>query len=75
MQQVRWRWAFNGLVIGIVYVLADIFLEWRGPKYYPWRGGEAIMSNIIQSLTGITLITMIALALGYWKDRKTLQGK
>jgi hypothetical protein len=76
-RQVRWRWAFNGLVIGIIYVLADIMFEWRGPKYYPWVGEEAIVNNLDQMFTGIALITVtvIALALGYWKDRRTLRGE
>jgi hypothetical protein len=59
-------------VIGIIYVLADIIFEWRGPKYYPWVGEEAIVNNLDQMSTGIALITMIVLALGYWKDRRTL---
>jgi hypothetical protein len=62
-------------VIGIIYVLADIIFEWRGPKYYPWVGEEAIVNNLDQMSTGIALITMIVLALGYWKDRRTLRGE
>jgi|HubBroStandDraft_3_1064219.scaffolds.fasta_scaffold114765_1 hypothetical protein len=59
----------------IIYVLADIIFEWRGPKYYPWVGEEAIVNNLDQMSTGIALITMIVLALGYWKDRRTLRGE
>jgi hypothetical protein len=62
-------------VIGIIYVLADIIFEWRGPKYYPWVGEEAIVNNLDQMSTGIALIAMIVLALGYWKDRRTLRGE
>jgi hypothetical protein len=51
-RQVRLRWAFNGLVIGIICVLADIIFEWRGPKYYPWVGEEAIVNNLAQMFTG-----------------------
>ena len=71
---VRWRWAGMGFGLGIVYVLADLLLEWRGPKYLPWAG-EGIMVNVIQMLTGITIITVVALALGYAKDRRALNGK
>ena len=37
-------------------------------------GEEAIVNNLAQMFTGIALITMIALALGYWKDRRTLRA-
>jgi hypothetical protein len=71
---VRWRWGLGGLLIGIAYVLADLLLEWRGPRYLPW-GGEGTISNVTQMLTGISLIFLIAFAIGYAKDRRALQGK
>ena len=74
-QPVRWRWGLAGLVLAIVYVLADLLFEWRGPVYQPWVGDEQIMGNVIQMMTGISLITLVAFALGYAKDARRMRGK
>jgi hypothetical protein len=61
-------------MLGIVYVLADLLLEWRGPMYVPWVG-EGVMMNVVQMLTGITIFTGVALILGYAKDRRAIRGR
>jgi|tagenome__1003787_1003787.scaffolds.fasta_scaffold19879355_1 hypothetical protein len=51
---VRWRWALIGLALGIVCVLADLLLEWRGPQYAPWVG-DGVAMNVAHMLTGVVL--------------------
>ena len=66
-------WSRNGAVIGLVIFLADYFLEWRGAKYLPWNGSEAIANNIGQMIGvigGAALIGFVAGAVTDARARK-----
>ena len=64
----RWRWARNGAIIGLVIVLADLLLDWRGrniPVAWRWRGAPANFEHILHILT---ISALIGFALGYVRD-------
>ena len=42
---IRWRWARNGAIFGIVAALADM-TGWRGQTYAAWDGTLAIFFNL-----------------------------
>jgi GYF domain 2 len=65
----KWRYARNGVIIGIIIVLADLLLEWRGRLYYPWISPEMIVSNITQMLAVIGIPALVGLVLGALRDR------
>jgi hypothetical protein len=67
---VKWRWARNGALIGLIIVLADMFLEWRGPRYYPWSDAEMIANNIGQMVAVIGFLALIGLGFGAIRDRR-----
>jgi hypothetical protein len=66
----RWRWGLYGLLLGGAYVLADMLLEWRGRRYLPWSGTNAIAENIGRIIGGLLIFVVVAFLLGYLKDRR-----
>lgn len=68
---VRWRWARNGAIIGLMIVLADLLLEWRGNRFEVWQG-EGIMINCTHILTMIAIPAFLGLLFGYFRDRRRL---
>lgn len=73
LQLAKWSWARNGVIIGIIIVLADLLLEWRGRLYYPWISPEMIVSNITQMVAVIGIPALVGLFLGALRDRKSKQ--
>jgi hypothetical protein len=67
---VRWRWARNGALVGLVIALADMFLAWRGPRYYPWSSAEMIASNVGQLIATVGVLAFIGFVLGALTERQ-----
>jgi len=70
-QLAKWTWARNGAIVGIIIVLADLLLEWRGRLYYPWISPEMIVSNITQMVAVIGIPALFGLVVGALRDRKS----
>jgi hypothetical protein len=64
----RRKYAIFGVALGLIYVAADLLLEWRGPLYGPWIG-LGIVTNIVQIITSVVLFTGIAWLIGWGVDR------
>ena len=69
-KKAKWSWARNGAIIGIIIVLADLLLEWRGRLYYPWVSPEMIVSNITQMIGVVGIPALFGLVVGALRDRK-----
>ncbi len=64
--EVKWRWARNGAIIGVLVIASDVFLEWRGPSpLEPWTE-DGFVFNFGYILTSVLLPAAIGLAAGYW---------
>jgi hypothetical protein len=64
----KWRYTRNGAIIGIVYVLADLLFEWRGPIYDPWITPAMIAGNVALIIVNIGFFALVGLGLGAWRD-------
>jgi hypothetical protein len=67
------RWDVTGAALGAVMVFSDIVLEWRGPRYSPWIGDEAVLGNLNHAGSAILFSAAIAAALSRipWRKKRT----
>ncbi len=63
-------WARNGALIGIVVVLSDYFLQWRGQSYLAWTDAKADANNIGQMIGTIGFAAIIGFVVGAFSDYK-----
>ena len=73
-KQERWAmskkllWCRNGALIGFAIFLSDYFLAWRGQKYVPWTGMDAVISNIGQIVGVVGGAALIGFLAGVYID-------
>lgn len=67
----RWLWCRNGALIGLTLVLSDYLFEWRGPRFLPWQGRDAIAQNVIQMLNVVCVCALIGFAAGLYAGKPT----
>ena len=63
-------WARNGALLGLVIVLADYFLHWRGQNYLAWTDANAAANNIGQMVATIGLPAIVGFLAGAFVDYK-----
>ena len=65
-KRVKGRWALYGLVLGIVFLAADVVFEWRGEPFHPWSGHE--FENIDRAAASLLIPAFLFFLAGTIKD-------